>query len=214
MSRLQGNRSNQQSPRAQTTKAVHKEEAFWQAATNWSKQAREVQGLDILSRCKKFNEFLSKVCIRHAGFSTLSCSCGFRYHAPAATELAGPAWGSRPGRALTGCAEPCVSRGNCFTPDRRAYSAAGTCQCRAAGHNSSKTKHSRRRCCQGRHAQAATNQPHYSQGISCFAGPAGSRATRSSNHWQVSCTASMIMLMSLLRCVCTATWCPANLLTC
>jgi hypothetical protein len=55
------NSTKQQQPAKAKTKAVHKEAAFRQVASDWTQKATEVQGLDVLERCKKLNAFLSKV---------------------------------------------------------------------------------------------------------------------------------------------------------
>jgi hypothetical protein len=64
MSRSQAgtlNSTKQQQPTKAKTKAVHEEAAFRQVASDWSQKSKEVQGLDVLERCKKLNAFLSKV---------------------------------------------------------------------------------------------------------------------------------------------------------
>ncbi|WIA33163.1 hypothetical protein OEZ86_006311 [Tetradesmus obliquus] len=50
----------QQQPAQGKTKAVHKEAALRQATSDWKQKSKEVQGLDVLERCKKLNAFLSK----------------------------------------------------------------------------------------------------------------------------------------------------------
>jgi hypothetical protein len=46
-------------------KAVHEQTAFARAAADWAEhtKAGSAVGLDVLSRCKRINEFLNKVCI-------------------------------------------------------------------------------------------------------------------------------------------------------
>lgn len=53
--------TKQQLPDKAKTKAVHKEAAFRQVASEWTLQSKEVQGLDVLERCKNLNAFLCKV---------------------------------------------------------------------------------------------------------------------------------------------------------
>ncbi|KAF6260722.1 hypothetical protein COO60DRAFT_1283445, partial [Scenedesmus sp. NREL 46B-D3] len=52
--------TKQQLPDKAKTKAVHKEAAFRQVASEWTLQSKEVQGLDVLERCKNLNAFLCK----------------------------------------------------------------------------------------------------------------------------------------------------------
>jgi hypothetical protein len=66
--------STKQQPVKGKTTAVHKEAAFRQAASDWTQKSKEVQGLDVLERCKKLNAFLGKVRCPDSMYARARCA--------------------------------------------------------------------------------------------------------------------------------------------